>query len=87
MLHFSSSPLLPYILDLSCLPTLNVEDIPLKQNKVFPVKELLLGKGDIKCQVRETATNGVLYSTVSMDLADLSPDLKIYLPLFCNVRF
>ncbi|KAI8368267.1 peptidase M16C associated-domain-containing protein [Radiomyces spectabilis] len=67
--------------DLSCLPTLHLEDIS------KTVKRTALdhtGLCNTPIQWRTTATNGITYFRAISTLPQLSDDLKLYLPLFCD---
>ncbi|KAF8539642.1 Metalloenzyme, LuxS/M16 peptidase-like protein [Trichophaea hybrida] len=67
--------------DLSCLPTLKVEDIPRKMEK----KPLQHGKiGNVPVQWREAPTNGLTYFRAVNPLEDLPEELRLYLPLFTD---
>ncbi|KAH0605113.1 uncharacterized protein H6S33_005095 [Morchella sextelata] len=65
--------------DLSCLPTLKVEDIP----KTTERKELWHTKiGDVPVQWRKAPTNGLTYFRAISTFKDLPEELRLYLPLF-----
>lgn len=67
--------------DLSCLPTVHIQDIPRKkENK--PVRDSLVGKS--KVQWREADTNGLTYFRAINTLENLPSDLRILMPLFCD---
>lgn len=65
--------------DLSCLPTLKVDDI----SKVTERKELSHTKiGEVPVQWRVAPTNGLTYFRAVSTFKDLPEDLRLYLPLF-----
>lgn len=65
--------------DLSCLPTLKVDDI----SKVTERKELSHTKiGEVPVQWRTAPTNGLTYFRAVSTFKDLPEDLRLYLPLF-----
>lgn len=65
--------------DLSCLPTLKVEDI----SKTTERKELWHTKiGDVPVQWRKAPTNGLTYFRAVSTFKDLPEELRLYLPLF-----
>lgn len=65
--------------DLSCLPTLKVDDI----SKVTERKELSHTKiGEVPVQWRIAPTNGLTYFRAVSTFKDLPEDLRLYLPLF-----
>jgi Zn-dependent M16 (insulinase) family peptidase len=67
--------------DLSCLPTLQLEDIAPK------AKHTILehtGICNTPVQWRTTATNGITYFRAISSLPSLPDDLKMYLPLYCD---
>ena len=67
--------------DLSSLPTVYVSDIPrLKESK--PVRDLNLD--GVKLQLRETATNGLTYFRAIHTLDNISPELRMLIPLFTD---
>jgi Zn-dependent M16 (insulinase) family peptidase len=77
----------PFILsDLSCLPSLQVADVPLKA-KTYHVSQKILEPANVPIQIRETATNEVSYITLGKSIKNLGKDLVPYLPLYCNVSF
>jgi Zn-dependent M16 (insulinase) family peptidase len=68
--------------DLSCLPTLELSDIPVAEREVpFELK----GEGAPPVYWFDQPTNGIGYFTASFDLGDLPPDLTPYVPLFCSL--
>lgn len=67
--------------DLSCLPTVHIQDIPRKmENK--PVSDLFIGKS--KVQWREADTNGLTYFRAINTLENLPSDVRMLMPLFCD---
>jgi len=69
--------------DLSCLPTLTLSDIPLK-GKRTPLEHSAVG--DTPVQWRTAATNGITYFRAISTSTGIPPELRVYLPLFCDVR-
>lgn len=69
--------------DLSCLPTLELGDIAAKSKRT-PLDHT--GLCNTPVQWRTTATNGITYFRAISNLPALSDELKMYLPLFCDVR-
>ncbi|KAI8084616.1 peptidase M16C associated-domain-containing protein [Halteromyces radiatus] len=67
--------------DLSCLPTLQLNDIATKSKRT-PLDHT--GLCNTPVQWRTTATNGITYFRAISNLPPLSDDLKMYLPLFCD---
>lgn len=68
--------------DLSCLPTLQMGDISPKMKRTVLDHT---GVANTPVQWRTTATNGITYFRAISSLPALSDDLKLYLPLFCDV--
>jgi Zn-dependent M16 (insulinase) family peptidase len=67
--------------DLSCLPTLHVNDIP----RLKPKKEVRQSfVGDVKVQWREAPTNGLTYFRAVHSFKDLPDELRELIPLFCD---
>ena len=67
--------------DLSCLPTVHIQDIPrIMENKA--VRDSLVGKS--KVQWREADTNGLTYFRAINTLENLPSDLRMLMPLFCD---
>ncbi|RPA92156.1 hypothetical protein L873DRAFT_1710960 [Choiromyces venosus 120613-1] len=67
--------------DLSCLPTLRVEDIPRNMEK----KELKTGEIEgVPVQWRIAPTNGLTYFRAVSSFKDLPEELRMYLPLFTD---
>lgn len=71
--------------DLSCLPSLRVEDIS-RQKEYKPVRESSVEDTDVVW--REAPTNGLTYFQAVNAFADLPDDLRLLLPLFndCIMR-
>ncbi|CAG8437370.1 10107_t:CDS:10 [Acaulospora colombiana] len=65
--------------DLSVLPTLKVEDIPLEMQR-FPLH--IDNIDGCEVQWRKTATNGITYFKAFDRIEGLPEDLRLYLPLF-----
>lgn len=67
--------------DLSCLPTVKVDDIPREMER----KPLQHGKiGNVPVQWRTAPTNGLTYFRAVNTLEDLPEELRMYLPLFTD---
>ncbi|RXN00087.1 Presequence protease, mitochondrial [Acipenser ruthenus] len=68
--------------DASCLPALKVSDIL----PTIPFTPVEMGNaGDVPVQYCAQPTNGMVYFRAMCSLNTLPEDLKIYVPLFCNV--
>lgn len=67
--------------DVSCLPTLLLEDIPRKAEGK-QVQDAMLGQ--VKIQWREASTNGLTYFRALNMLENLPSELRQLIPLFCN---
>ncbi|KAI8327793.1 peptidase M16C associated-domain-containing protein [Chlamydoabsidia padenii] len=67
--------------DLSCLPTLRMDDIPIKQSKIVVEHT---GLCNTPIQWRTTSTNGITYFRAICTLPLIDDGLKQYLPLFCD---
>lgn len=68
--------------DASCLPALKVSDI----EPTIAVTPVEMGSaGGVPVQYCEQPTNGMVYFRAMCSLNTLPQDLKIYVPLFCNV--
>nr|XP_006634363.1 PREDICTED: presequence protease, mitochondrial [Lepisosteus oculatus] len=68
--------------DASCLPSLKVSDI----QPTIPVTPVEMGSaGEVPVQYCAQPTNGMVYFRAMCSLNTLPEDLKIYVPLFCNV--
>lgn len=65
--------------DLSCLPTVHVDDIP----RAKPEKEIRFSEvGKVKVQWREAATNGLTYFRAVHSFDNLPDELRELIPLF-----
>lgn len=69
--------------DLECLPTLALSDVAPKARRV-PLDHS--GVGETPVQWRTTSTNGITYFRAISTNIGLPKELKMYLPLFCDVR-
>ena len=67
--------------DLSCLPTVNVKDIP-RQLQKKAVRDSSLG--DVKIQWREASTNGLTYFRAIHTFHGLPSELRGLIPLFTD---
>lgn len=67
--------------DVSCLPTLILEDIPRRMERK-EVRDTALGQG--KIQWREASTNGLTYFRALHLVENLPSDLRQLIPLFCD---
>ncbi|KAF9114277.1 Mitochondrial presequence protease [Mortierella sp. AM989] len=67
--------------DVSCLPTLKVDDIA-KKTKTFALEHSAVSS--VPVQWRPTSTNGITYFRGISAISGLSPELKQYLPLFTD---
>jgi len=65
--------------DLSCLPSVHVQDIP-RQMEKKPVRDSKIG--DVKVQWREASTNGLTYFRAVNTLVGLPTELRMLIPLF-----
>ncbi|MBI5015551.1 MAG: insulinase family protein [Deltaproteobacteria bacterium] len=68
--------------DLSCLPTLELSDIPPEERPVPSQREVL---APVPIRWFDQPTNGIAYCTSYLEAADLEPELQPYLPLFCGL--
>lgn len=68
--------------DLSCLPTLQLSDISPKMKRTVLDHT---GVCNTPVQWRTAATNGITYFRAISSLPSLPDELKLYLPLFCDV--
>jgi len=68
--------------DLSCLPTLELSDIPAAER---PVACDLRREAGPPVYWFDQPTNGIGYFVASLDLSDLPPDLVSHVPLFCSL--
>ncbi|KAI4189782.1 MAG: hypothetical protein L6R41_001207 [Letrouitia leprolyta] len=67
--------------DLSCLPSVHVNDIPRQMMR----KDVRDSKfGDVKVQWREASTNGLTYFRAINNLEGLPADLRMLMPLFTD---
>ncbi|KAJ1644165.1 Mitochondrial presequence protease [Coemansia asiatica] len=70
--------------DLSSLPTLTLADVP-EQAGRFALDMGVAGEEvPVPVQWRTTSTNGISYFRVINDVRDKYPELRPYLPLFCE---
>ncbi|KAF9395252.1 Mitochondrial presequence protease [Podila verticillata] len=67
--------------DVSCLPTLKVEDIA-KKTKTYALEHSAVNS--VPVQWRPTSTNGITYFRGVSVIPGLTPELKQYLPLFTD---
>ena len=67
--------------DLSCLPTVNVKDIP-RQIEKKTTRDSSVGA--VKVQWREASTNGLTYFRAINTLAGLPAELRMLIPLFTD---
>lgn len=68
--------------DASCLPALKVSDI----EPSFPVTPVQIGTAEgVPVQYCEQPTNGLIYFRAMCSLNSLPEDLRLYVPLFCNI--
>lgn len=68
--------------DASCLPALKVSDI----EPTIPITPVQIGTaGGVPVQYCEQPTNGLVYFRAMCSLNTLPEDLRLYVPLFCNV--
>lgn len=68
--------------DVSCLPTLKVDDIS-KKTKTVSLEHSAVSS--VPVQWRPTLTNGITYFRGISIIPGLTPELKQYLPLFTDV--
>lgn len=68
--------------DVSCLPSLRIEDI---ERRPQPVKTISVNSNGTSVQLCVQPTNGVTYFRAISSIASLPQHLKPYVPLFCNV--
>lgn len=66
--------------DTSCLPTLELADIEAREPAVPFAESVLQGAPVYRF---EQPTNGITYLSLQFDAADLAPELRPWLPLFC----
>ena len=68
--------------DLSCLPTLELEDVPVAERKISHEEETIEN-----CRVFrfDQPTNGICYFTANFRLDQLPEELQSYVPIFCSI--
>eukprot|EP00697_Spironema_sp_BW2_P012777 gnl/Spiro4/2942_TR1441_c0_g1_i1.p1 gnl/Spiro4/2942_TR1441_c0_g1~~gnl/Spiro4/2942_TR1441_c0_g1_i1.p1 ORF type:complete len:1069 (-),score=278.25 gnl/Spiro4/2942_TR1441_c0_g1_i1:18-3224(-) len=72
--------------DVSCLPSLTVDDIPLRSPNPDPSWELLgedTSRSDVWCTVQPT--NGLVYMDVAASFTDVPPTLLPLMPIFSSL--
>ncbi|AEO62579.1 13f8e2b5-6354-4679-8274-1f6406e1ffac [Thermothielavioides terrestris] len=67
--------------DLSCLPSVHVQDIPRQKEPVVLRTETV---GEVKLQLREAPTNGLTYFRAINTLENLPDELRSLIPLFAD---
>ncbi|KAK4242493.1 Metalloenzyme, LuxS/M16 peptidase-like protein [Achaetomium macrosporum] len=67
--------------DLSCLPSVHVQDIPRQKEPLILRSETV---GDVKLQLREAPTNGLTYFRAINTLENLPDELRSLIPLFTD---
>lgn len=67
--------------DLSCLPSVHVQDIPRQKEPVVLRNETV---GDVKLQLREAPTNGLTYFRAVTTLENLPSEFRSLIPLFTD---
>jgi Zn-dependent M16 (insulinase) family peptidase len=67
--------------DLSCLPSVHVQDIPRQKEPVVLRSESV---GEVKLQLREAPTNGLTYFRAINTLENLPDELRSLIPLFTD---
>jgi Zn-dependent M16 (insulinase) family peptidase len=67
--------------DLSCLPSVHVQDIPRQKEPVVLRSETV---GEVKMQLREAPTNGLTYFRAINTLENLPDELRSLIPLFTD---
>ncbi|KAK4147115.1 Metalloenzyme, LuxS/M16 peptidase-like protein [Dichotomopilus funicola] len=67
--------------DLSCLPSVHVQDIPRQKEPVVLRNETV---GNIKLQLREAPTNGLTYFRAITTLENLPSEFRSLIPLFTD---
>jgi Zn-dependent M16 (insulinase) family peptidase len=67
--------------DLSCLPSVHVQDIPRQKEPVVLRSETV---GEVKLQLREAPTNGLTYFRAINTLENLPDELRSLIPLFTD---
>ncbi len=68
--------------DLSCLPSLEIGDIPAEEPPVPSTFSDIAGQ---RVQWFDQPTNGITYFTAHLDAAGLPPELQAEVPLFCSL--
>ena len=68
--------------DISCLPSLSLNDIERKVNSHETHSAIHSG---VSIHTRITATNGISYFSIFKNISSLPTHLKPYLPIFTNV--
>ena len=68
--------------DISCLPTLQLSDIPADEHIVEPA---ICEDDGIPLQWFDQPTNGISYFNASVDISSVPGELKPYVPLFCTI--
>lgn len=78
--------------DTSCLPTLQVTDVPKSHKQVSTGRAILKGsnssslvESSVDMQTCIQPTNGVVYLRLVSDVSNLPSTLRPYLPLFCQI--
>lgn len=67
--------------DLSCLPSVHVQDIPRQKEPIVLRNETV---GEVKLQLREAPTNGLTYFRAINTLENLPDELRSLIPLFTD---
>ncbi|KAH6626121.1 Metalloenzyme, LuxS/M16 peptidase-like protein [Chaetomium sp. MPI-SDFR-AT-0129] len=67
--------------DLSCLPSVHVQDIPRQKEPVVLRNETV---GNVKLQLREAPTNGLTYFRAIITLENLPSEFRSLIPLFTD---
>ncbi|KAJ1721324.1 Mitochondrial presequence protease [Coemansia erecta] len=70
--------------DLSMLPTLTLADVPAEADRCALDMAVAGSTPPVPVQWRTTATNGISYFRGINDVRDKHPELRPYLPLFCD---
>ncbi|KAJ1883128.1 Mitochondrial presequence protease [Coemansia sp. RSA 1722] len=70
--------------DLSSLPTLTLQDVPEQAGRFALDMGVAGDEVTVPVQWRTTSTNGISYLRVINDVRDKYPELRPYLPLFCD---
>lgn len=68
--------------DLSSLPTLHINEV---EKTIEPTHLEKIISGETTIQICEQPTNGIVYFYAILNAAQLTDDLKLHLPLFCNI--